>query len=86
MAGNAPSDEASGITELLASVKEVEDRLQSALKQLTELVRATAEAPLMPNYERAGAQLRTALRAASGAEKALRRRLQLARQRSARRR
>jgi hypothetical protein len=83
---NARGGEADGIMELLALVKEVEDRLQGALKQLDGLVRATAEAPLMPNYERAGDQLRTALRATAGAEKALRRRLQIARQRASRRR
>jgi hypothetical protein len=86
MAVPASDEEASGITELLVSVKRAEDALEAALKQLAALVRATAEPPLMPNYARAEDQLRTALRAAAGAEKALRRRLQIARQRAVRRR
>jgi hypothetical protein len=86
MAARAPDEEASGITELLESVKRAEDALDAALKQLGTLVRATAEPPLMPNYARAEDQLRTASRAAAGAETALRRRLQIARQRAVRRR
>jgi hypothetical protein len=86
MAPDTGEDEADGLTDLLALVGEVEHRLQAALGRLEQLVRATAEPPLMPNYERAGDQLRTALRSTMGAAKALRRRLQIARQRDARRR
>jgi hypothetical protein len=74
-----------GVSDLLDALHAAQDQLEAVFKRLVELVHATAEAPRMPNYERAEDQLRVALRAAAGAEKALRRRLQLARERAHRR-
>ena len=80
------AEELEGIEEALAQVAEVSGALQEALKRLAALVRATAEPPLMPNYQRAEEQLRTALNATLGAEKSLRRRLDLRRKLAARNR
>ena len=77
-------EELAGIEETLARVDELADALQSVLKGLVALMRATAEAPLMPNYQRAEEQLRTALNATLGAQKSLHRRLELRRKVAAR--
>jgi hypothetical protein len=77
-------EELAGIEEMLAQAAEVVATLQSLLKSLAGQMRATAEPPLMPNYQRAEEQLLTALNATLGAQKSLRRRLELRRKPAAR--
>jgi hypothetical protein len=72
-------EETAGIEEMLARAEEAAATLQALLKSLAGQVRATDEPPLMPNYQRAEEQLRIALNATLGAQRSLRRRLDLRR-------
>ena len=72
-------EELAGIVEMLGQTDEVAAKLEAVLKALAGHVRATAEPSLMPNYQRAEEQLRTALNATLGARRSLRRRLDLRR-------
>jgi hypothetical protein len=76
-------EELAGIEETLQQVEEVSGALQTLLKSLAGLMRATAAPPFMPNFQRAEEQLRTALNATVGAQKSLRRRLDLRRKAAA---
>jgi hypothetical protein len=73
-------EEMAGIEEMLVRAEEAAATLEGLLKSLAGQMRATAEPPLMPNYQRAEEQLRTAVNALLGARKSLRRRLDLRRQ------
>lgn len=53
------------------------DTLRLAMRHVARGAKEAAEPPLMPNYERAEEQLRTAINATSGAAKSVQRRLDM---------